>query len=273
MAKARWWMCADCRSLNDLPANRCYKCRAAKPADPSLLDDQYGLVSRGTPRVGITVDLSRIGELIAPDPKETQPPSGAFEVYGARDDEPLESVRLANEPKVPPPPLREPVKRAISEVGLHWSHGLTGAPEDASAPTGEDAPAATVSPTAPVEPPAAAPPRGAPQGGPPMSPRPPTSSGPPMPPGQRFAAAPTRPPVPGRPPGPPGPPPRLLGPPPGRFAPPPGTMPPRAKPPPAMPSPPQPGGPLWPPEGRPVPPVRDDQPMAPSEDQDENTHR
>jgi len=40
MGKAKWWVCDSCKSLNDLPANKCYKCRAEKPANPTLMDDQ-----------------------------------------------------------------------------------------------------------------------------------------------------------------------------------------------------------------------------------------
>jgi hypothetical protein len=162
MAKARWWVCAACKSLNDLPANKCYKCRAGKPADPMLLDEHYGSVAPQQ-RVSISVDLHRIGELSRPDPKETQPPSvskaifgttvaqGSQVVYGALDDEPLESARRADEPKTPPRPLREPVKRGLAEAGgYHWTMGLTGLPDPpplGQAPTGQPVVAPGQAPT------------------------------------------------------------------------------------------------------------------------------
>ena len=85
-------MCDGCRSLNDMPANKCYKCRTPRPASPTLLDDQYGQVG-GKPRVGVSVDLSRVAELAARDPVETQKGAGVFEAFTAQDDEPIESAR------------------------------------------------------------------------------------------------------------------------------------------------------------------------------------
>ena len=85
-------MCDGCRSLNDMPANKCYKCRTPRPASPTLLDDQYGQVS-DKPRVGVSVDLSRVAELASRDPLETQKGAGVFEAFTAEDDLPVESAR------------------------------------------------------------------------------------------------------------------------------------------------------------------------------------
>ena len=280
MAKVKWWMCEGCRSLNDLPANKCYKCRAGKPANPTLLDDQYGQVNTAQRRVGITVDLSRIGELTARDPRETEHGGGAaFEVYGAMDDQPLESVRRADEPKAPPPPLREPRRRSIAEVGgLHWTDGLTGVPDPEIAPHAEDAaeqvmpppPAGFVPPppVGQVPPPvqAGSLPSPRPPGGP-MPPPTPSAhplgtpmDGPPMPP--PGVLPPPYPPPMGRPPMPPpgAPPPRPPGvPPPPDVLPPPLAGPPLAGPPLARP--PMPG----------VPPPLAGPPMPASPPRDEHT--
>ncbi|HKZ91342.1 MAG TPA: hypothetical protein VJZ50_04325, partial [Candidatus Limnocylindrales bacterium] len=138
MAKATWWVCDSCRSLNDMPANKCYKCRTQKPDNPTLIDSSYAQVAGPQARVGISVQRSRVGELSAQRPVETQRGSGAFQAYGSMDDQPLESVRTAGEPKSPPPPLREPPRRSIAQAGgYHWEHGLSGAdrvPEGAGAP-------------------------------------------------------------------------------------------------------------------------------------------
>jgi hypothetical protein len=122
MGKAKWWVCEDCKSLNDMPANKCYKCRSRKPADPSLIDDQYGVVGGvAQKRVSITVDLSKIGELTAPDPVETAEGGAVMEAYGVDDDKPLESSGGALEPGSPalppPPPLRDPEPRSIADLG------------------------------------------------------------------------------------------------------------------------------------------------------------
>ena len=146
-------MCDGCRSLNDMPANKCYKCRAPRPASPTLLDDQYGQVS-DKPRVGVSVELSRVAELAARDPRETQKSAGVFEAFTAQDDQPIESARTTdpafttgaaagmgtagNKPK--PPPIREPVKRGISELGgQDWRIGVPPASESV-APSGGSAP-------------------------------------------------------------------------------------------------------------------------------------
>ena len=92
MGKAKWWVCDDCKSLNDVPANKCYKCRTNKPAAPTLIDDDYAEVGAATQkRVGITVDLSRLSELTAPDPTETDAGAGVYDAFDAADDEPLAS--------------------------------------------------------------------------------------------------------------------------------------------------------------------------------------
>jgi hypothetical protein len=168
-----------------MPANKCYKCRTSRPASPTLLDDQYGQVS-GKPRVAVSVDLSRVQELAARDPVESQKGSGVFEAFTAQDDLPIESARTAEAARSAPPPMREPVKRGISELGgQDWRLGLPPLP----APRPPGPPMVT-----PPGPPMAAPP-GSPQAGPPPPgpPAPPASAPPqrvPLPPGMM------RPPVP-----------------------------------------------------------------------------
>jgi hypothetical protein len=224
MPAAKWWICDSCKSLNDLPARKCYNCRAGKPANPSILDDHYTQVGGGQQRVGIRVSRSMISELAARDPKETEPSRGVIEAYGAQDDQPLESARQADLPTTLPPPLRDPVPRSIADLGgRHWLEGFTDV-LDPMAQVGAQAaqmapPAAPGQPTPPVQPPGQGmsgppgpgprpgppPPLGGTQAGgpvpPPQGPLPPAAM-PPMPP-------PAAPPMPAvvPPPYPPGPPP------------------------------------------------------------------
>ena len=156
MAKARWWMCDGCRSLNDMPANKCCnKCRAPRPASPTLLDDQYGQVS-DKPRVGVSVELSRVAgtgsATIQGDPEERRRLRG---VHGAGRPacrersrrwmvEPSRLVQRldGNGRQRQPPPIREPVKRGISELGgQDWRIGAPPASESV-APSGRECPAA-----------------------------------------------------------------------------------------------------------------------------------
>jgi hypothetical protein len=286
MATAKWWVCDSCRSLNDIPANKCYKCRAQKPSHPTLIDANYVQVGSTQKRVGVTVDRSRVAELTAPQPVEREPGSGVFEAYGATDDQPLEAVRKAEEPKAPPRPLREPPRRSIAQVGgFHWEYGLAEADRREAASRGEGAApsSAAQGPTmpgptgqapmvpgpagqAPMPPAQDPPPSGpAPVRPSPMppSPMPPGPPGPPAPGPQSPVAPPARPPGPSAmPPGAPGPsamPPGAPGPsamPPGAPAPsamPPGAPGPAAVPPApsAMPPGPPPGWPARRPEDRP----------------------
>ncbi len=160
-------MCDGCRSLNDMPANKCYKCRASRPASPTLLDDQYGQVG-GKPRVGISVDLSRVAELAARDPVEAQKGAGVFEAFTAQDDLPVESARAKGPAfatgaaaatgaaglKPMPPPMREPVQRGISELGgQDWRRGLPPVPASGFAPPpGVTAPPPSPPGSAPLRP-------------------------------------------------------------------------------------------------------------------------
>ena len=212
MGKAKWWVCGECKSLNDKPANKCYNCRSPKPDNPTLMDDEYSEVGGGQQRVGITVDLSQV-DLATPDPKETQRAGGIYEDivpqtqqggrYGAEDDQPLASSRADIEPAAPPPPLRDPAARSIAEAGgRHWLEDYTGLGPESDQPKTQGA-----SPSAPVVSTLAPPPPGQP-------PPPPVAPGqPPPPPSQ-----PTQPPPSGNvPPGPttsqpPGPPPPSQGP-------------------------------------------------------------
>jgi hypothetical protein len=97
MGKAKWWVCDDCHSLNDLPANKCYNCRAGKPANPREIDDHYDEVVTNQ-RVGITVDLSQVGDLSRPDPLETQSGGGIIEAFADRGTAPGQPTAPAPEP-------------------------------------------------------------------------------------------------------------------------------------------------------------------------------
>lgn len=182
MGKAKWWVCDDCHSLNDLPANKCYKCRAAKPANPRQMDDKYSEVGSQR-RVGITVDLSQLGDLTRPDPVETQSGGGVFEAFGddgARSAQPDAPARQLYDPygSLPEPPgppatvrpLREPKRRGIDQLGGVRSWAET--PTQPMAPPPADA----VPPPVPSGPPAGAvPPPGTTPQAAPYPPQPPAS--------------------------------------------------------------------------------------------------
>jgi translation initiation factor IF-2 len=130
MGQMSWWVCDECKSLNDLPAKKCYKCRAAKPSNARVVNPVADLGTGQPKRVGVSVKLSDVGDLSSPDPKERQAGTGGvFEAYGAQDDQPIESLRPAAEPSSRPPALREPPKRGIGEAGgVHWELGLVDMP-------------------------------------------------------------------------------------------------------------------------------------------------
>ena len=232
MGKARWWVCSDCKSLNDLPANRCYKCRVEKPANPRLIDDQYSDVGSTQARVGITVDLSKLAELTSPDPLETARGGGVIEAFHPQDapstktEAPTSRMSDTGWPpsrpdrSTSPRPLRDPTPRSIAEVGNRpWADALPPAPPRPAAP--------------------AAPP--------------PDHAAPPPP--AAYAATPPPPgplPHPGLPPPPPGAPPRSAYPPAPGYPRPPGFAPPSGAP--GSPHAPHPGAPTWPPAPRPAPP-------------------
>ena len=138
MGKAKWWVCESCTSLNDLPANKCYNCRVAKPGNAKLIDDQYSQVGGGEQRVGITVDLSKVADLTRPDPKETAE-GGSFVQAFEQGDDAYEDV-ATDAPQTPrydpytgafestpsspaePRPIREPARRGIDAIGgRHWT--------------------------------------------------------------------------------------------------------------------------------------------------------
>ncbi len=132
MGKPKWWVCSGCKSLNDIPAAKCYNCRAAKPADPTLIDDQYSEVSSGTPRVGISVDLAMVGDLIRPDPLETAKGGEIMEAFGDPDDQPGEwpgewpAEQPGGKPGGSPgewsrPPLRDDGGGPVYGGGPDWS--------------------------------------------------------------------------------------------------------------------------------------------------------
>jgi hypothetical protein len=219
-----------------MPADKCYKCRSRKPADPSLIDDEYGVVGGGIQkRVGITVDLSKIEELTAPDPIETAAGGAVMEAYGVDDDKPLESSGGSVEPGLPPlpppPPMRDPEPRSIADLGGRaWAE--------------EPEPRTSPAPPAPLAGPA-----------PPQSARLPGGYAPPpgqaAPPGQSAPPGPAAPPPPGTPP-PPG------------YAPPP-----RPPMPPGTPPPPPPPGYVPPPPPDAATPPAGDNPEVDSSDSDD----
>lgn len=144
MGKAKWWVCNDCKSLNDLPANKCYKCFTTKPHSPSLIDDQYAHVGGGDERrVGVTVDLSKVGDLTRPDPIETAEGGLVVEAYGHDDDKPLALSSQSTEPAPAPAPLREPERRSISQLASrHWTDAM-GTPDATTTPAPGDPPPPT----------------------------------------------------------------------------------------------------------------------------------
>lgn len=226
MGKAKWWVCEGCVSLNDVPANKCYKCHQPKPSDPKLIDDQYSEVG-GEKRVGITVNLDKVGDLTRPDPTETAAGGAIMEAFDKTQDpsadvdpqqptstprydpyagtiEQPEQLAAARTP-APPKPLREPTKRGIDALGSRmWAEGSDVYADPppmgaAVAPGAQPPPADSVPPTPPgVAPPPMAPPL------PPGAPQPPAAQG--RPPDAPPPAAAPRPPVPPPPPGAPQPP-------------------------------------------------------------------
>ena len=201
MGKARWWVCSDCTSLNDLPANKCYKCRAEKPASPRLIDDEYSEVNSGQSRVGVSVDLSKLGELSARDPLETAKGGSVIEAFGAEDAPPAAPAAAVQPPRpagpdwseervIPPAPLRDPTPRSISAIGGRpWSDGAATTPPPSQAapmpPPSQAAPMPPPPQAAPMPPPHDhAPPDGhvQPRGG--YEQQPPPSAGPAPPPSQ-----------------------------------------------------------------------------------------
>ncbi len=163
MGKAKWWVCDGCKSLNDLPANKCYKCRERKPGNPTLIDDQYSQVGGGPERVGVTVDLSQVADLTRPDPIETQTGGAIMDAFNHDDDQPLRMDRTPDGPPDPeagqptPRPLRDPIPRGISAVGgRDWTEDMPPLPApEPAAPAAEAPPSQADSPQgrAPMAPP------------------------------------------------------------------------------------------------------------------------
>lgn len=168
MAKPKWWVCDGCHSLNDLPANKCYNCRAEKPESPRLMDDHYSEVVSHK-RVGITVDLSKVGDLTRPDPIETQQGGGIFEAFGDQREQAAEAPGAgsgarqpydpyapatgspASPPRPAPPPLREPQRRGIDQLGGYrqWAEPPMASPEPAAPPPPTPGPQTTPGPPLP----------------------------------------------------------------------------------------------------------------------------
>jgi len=276
MGTAKWWVCDSCKSLNDLPANKCYKCREPQPANPTLFDDQYGEVGGDQKRVGITVDLDQVGDLTRRDPIETAEGGGFVEAFEKTDDPyaDLDSGQPAT-PRYDPysggyesaeastqsttTPIREPVKRGIDAVGgRHWNTGL-------DAPDAPDPAAQAAPPPPPTQPPppAAVPPPPAAVPPPPAAVPPPPADATPLPPGAVPPPPPgiVPPPPPGVVPPPPGVAPRPPMPPPPGAPPPPGVVPP--PPPGVAPRPPMPPPPGYVPPPPPPPGAQGRPPMPP----------
>jgi len=178
MGKAKWWVCEGCHSLNDLPANKCFSCHEPKPSNPRTLDDEYSEVG-SQQRVGITVDLAKVGDLTNPDPIEADRGGGFIEAFAAQEDQPsgaparepydpyaagshVSAQRPAAAPQQPPvPPLREPVRRGIDQLGgaREWADASVPPevppPAPAASPVPDQAPQPQGSPP-PVPPPAGA---------------------------------------------------------------------------------------------------------------------
>ncbi len=165
MGKAKWWVCSDCTSLNDLPANKCYKCRVEKPASPRLIDDEYSEVRSVQSRVGVSVDLSKLGDLSARDPLETAKGGSVIEAFGTADAPPAAPAAAVQPPRpagpdwskprvMPPAPLRDPTPRSISAIGGRpWSDAEATTPPPpqaapAAPPNGYAPPTAMPRPTA-----------------------------------------------------------------------------------------------------------------------------
>ena len=127
MGKAKWWVCPGCQSLNDVPANKCYKCRVKKPAAPVLLDDQYGHL-QSERRVGITVERRKVAEIAARDPIERQKGTGVVEAFDdeAEGQPPTAQGTSSARASAPPlRPIRDPVKRGIAQAGgMDWRDSL-----------------------------------------------------------------------------------------------------------------------------------------------------
>jgi formin 2 len=264
MGKAKWWVCESCTSLNDLPANKCYNCRVPKPGDPKLIDDNYSQVGGGQKRVGITVDLAKIGDLTRPDPLETAAGGGIVEAFDQKDDSREGVDRESSTPATPrydpygggyetgtttetptPPPIREPKRRGIVALGgRHWTEEPAAEPVDVERDSDRTSPPVPPPPagTAP-SPPGAVPPPPAGTAPPPPGAVPPGALPPPL----GFA-----------------PPPPGVAPPPSSAVPPPGAQrPPGAQP---RPMPPPPPGAQRPPGAPPTPPspgVQGRPPMTP----------
>ncbi len=211
MGKAKWWVCDSCHSLNDLPANKCYKCRESKPANPRLMDDTYSEVG-GQQRVGITVDLSHLGDLVRPDPLETEEGGGIIEAFRAAGERsasdppqaqatPVSAPYDPYAPKTPQPsgtstpgprPMREPVRRGIDALGgqREWADDPAGVTPPLP-PAQSAGSAAVTPPPGAIPPPGAVPPSGQVPHGPTQVPPPagyvppPAGYTPAPPPGQR----------------------------------------------------------------------------------------
>lgn len=246
MGTAKWWVCDSCKSLNDVPANKCYNCRAGKPSEPTLFDDTYSQVA-SQHRVGISVDRSRVKDLARPDPLEKKKGGGMVEAFkrpdkgtaepssapgqtlsvapvqattstvgspprsGMGPDQPLSTV--AGDAPVPAQrPLRDPTPRSIADVGSRpWSEASQAGPDQSPGAVGSGAPRSMGE-----------------------TPHPGSSPPPQAPPGSHAAPPPGYTPLPG------------YGPPPG-YAPPPGYGPPPGYAPPPYPVPAGPPGRFGPP--------------------------
>lgn len=77
---ASWWLCPDCRSVNEPDQDRCYSCARARPGDAAILptDPEFHLVQAFGPRrwfprpepLASPDEVERIGEPPAVPPGE-----------------------------------------------------------------------------------------------------------------------------------------------------------------------------------------------------------
>ena len=97
MGESDWWLCGQCRSLNNLSAGKCYSCHRSKPKDSQ----------RASAFLGYEPVVTRDGKvrLDFPTPSADEPASDA----------------LAAASQIVP--LRDPIPRSITDVAPRVPHG------------------------------------------------------------------------------------------------------------------------------------------------------
>ena len=97
MGESDWWLCGQCRSLNNLSAGKCYSCHRSKPKDSQ----------RASAFLGYEPVVTRDGKVRLDFPT----PSA---------DEPASDALAAASQMVP---LRDPIPRSITDVAPRVPHG------------------------------------------------------------------------------------------------------------------------------------------------------